>query len=59
MFVSISEEHAAFIFRVVEAGCSFEMSVNIYQTTQHHTIEGNNLYSHHYVNLKSLVDVYV
>jgi hypothetical protein len=42
-------------FRVVGPAHSFEMSVNIYQTMQHHTLEDIILYGHCCVNLKSKI----
>jgi hypothetical protein len=37
----------------MEAACSSETSVNMYQTTRRNISEDSNLHRHHFVNFKS------
>lgn len=45
-------------FRVVVEAESSQMSVNIYQTTQHHISDGSHNYSHDHEKLKSHLPIF-
>jgi hypothetical protein len=44
---------ASIIRAMMEAASTYEMSVNIYQTTRRNNPEDSHLNSHHHENLKS------